>query len=215
MPLSSLRALIAVMSMALLVACASTSVVSEWRAPGYHGAPLKKIVIYIAAQDDATRRRVEDHVASSFPKGTQGVPSYTLFPDPRAINEANREKIGARLKQEGFDGALTASLVAVDMNNVYVPPQTHVAPAMGGASFYGYGGYRGYAGYGGYAYTTPGYTYLESKYLVETILYEIPGGKMVWTMTTGSLNPDTRRQIAEEVTRMINGEMKKQGFLSD
>jgi len=209
------RVLLAAMSLGLLAACASTSVVSEWRDPGYRGAPLKKIVIYIAAKEDGTRRVVEDRLAASFPKGTQGVPSYTLFPDPKEINEQNRAKIEARLKQEGFDGALTARLVSVDKDNVYVPPQTYVAPAAAGpavgvpyGSFYGYGGYA-YS----YAYTSPGYTYQQTKYLIETILYGIPGGKMLWTMTTESVNPDSRQQIIQEVTRMIDDELKKGGFV--
>lgn len=210
------RVLITLAAAALLAACASTSVVSEWRDQTYRGGPLKKVVVYIAAKEDATRRVVEDRLASSFPKGTQGVPSYTLFPDPKEINEQNRSNIEARLKKEGFDGALTARLVSVDKDNVYVPPQTYVAPAAAVpavgvpyGSFYGYGGYA-YS----YAYTAPGYTYQQTKYLIETILYAIPGGKMLWTMTTESVNPDSRQQIIQEVTRMIDSELKEGGFVA-
>ncbi len=211
----SCRALFMATSIALLAACASTSVVSQWRDPAYRGAPLKKIVIYIAAKEDATRRMVEDRLASSFPKGTQAVPSYTLFPDPKEINEQNKEKIGARLRQEGFDGALTARLVSVDKDNVYVPPQTYVAPAGRPAVGVPYGSFYGYGGYAySYAYTAPGYTYQQTKYLIETILYAIPGGKMLWTMTTESVNPDSRQQIIQEVTGMIDGELKKEGFVA-
>lgn len=205
------RIVLTVLFTALLAACATTSVVSEWRDPAYRGAALKKIVVFIVAADDATRRMVEDRLVSSLPEGTQGVPSYTLFPDAKEVNEQNQERISARLAQEGFDGALTARLLSVDKDKVYVPPQTYLAPAMVGpyGSFYRYGGYA-YSS----VYTMPGYTYQQTKYLIETILYEIPGGKLLWTMTSSSVDPDSRQQLISEVTRLIDDELKKQGFIA-
>jgi hypothetical protein len=205
------RTLFAATFTVLLVACTSTSVISEWRDPAYHGPALKKILVYVAANEDATRRTVEDRLALSFPKGTQGVPSYTLFPDAKEINQQNEKAIAARLQKEGFDGALTARLASVDKENVYMPPQTYLAPTMLGpyGSFYGYGRYA----YGS-VYTVPGYAYQETKYMIETILYEIPGGKMLWTMTTESVSPDSRQQLIKEVTGLIDGELKKQGFIA-
>ncbi len=205
------RVVLVVLSTFLLAACATTSVVSEWRDPGYRGAALKKIMIFIAAGDDATRRMVEDRLVSSFPKGTQGVPSYTLFPDAKDINEQNAKEIGARLKQEGFDGALTARLLSVDKDKVYVPPQSYLAPAAVGpyGSFYRYGGYAFSA-----VYTMPAYSYQQTKYLIETIVYEIPTGQMLWTMTTETVDPDSRQQLVDQVTRMIDGELAKQGLIA-
>lgn len=205
------RVVFTVVLTVFLAACASTSVVSQWRDPEFQGAPLKKILVYIAAGDDATRRMVEDRLASSFPKGTLGVPSYTLFPEAKEINAQNEKKLGARLAQEGFDGALTARLASEDKENVYVPPQIFMTPAMMGpyGSFYGYHSYAFSS-----AYAAPGYTYQQAKYFIETILYEIPGGKMMWTMTTESVNPDSRQQLIDEVTGLIDGELKKQGLIA-
>ena len=205
------RTLLAAILTALLVACSSTLVISEWRDPGYQGAALKKILVYVAAGEDATRRTAEDRLAASFPKGTQGVPSYTLFPDAKEINKQNEKAIAARLQKEGFDGALTARLASVDKENVYMPPQTYLAPTMLGpyGSFYGYGTFA-YSS----VYTVPGYTYQETKYMIETILYEIPGGKMLWTMTSESVSPDSRQQLIKWVAGLIDDELKKQGFIA-
>jgi hypothetical protein len=205
------RTLLAAILTALLVACSSTLVISEWRDPGYQGAALKKILVYVAAGEDATRRTAEDRLAASFPKGTQGVPSYTLFPDAKEINKPNEKAIASRLQKEGFDGALTARLVSVDKENVYMSPQTYLAPTMLGpyGSFYGYGTFA-YSS----VYTVPGYTYQETKYMIETILYEIPGGKMLWTMTSESVSPDSRQQLIKWVAGLIDDELKKQGFIA-
>ncbi|EXI84033.1 MAG: hypothetical protein AW11_03982 [Candidatus Accumulibacter regalis] len=205
------RTLLAALFTALLTACTSTSVISEWRDPAYRGAALKKVLVYIAASDDAVRRTVEDRLASSFPEGTQGVASYTLFPEAKEINEQNEKALSARLQKEGFDGALTARLASVDKENVYVPPQTYFAPGMLGpyGSFYGYGRYA-YAS----LYAVPGYAYQQTRYMIETILYDVPGGKMLWTMTSESVSPDSRQQLIDEVTSLIDGELKKQGFIA-
>lgn len=195
-----------------LAACSSTSVVSQWRDSGYDGASLKKILVFVATADDASRRSVEDRIASSFPKGTLGVPSYSLFPDAKEINEQNREAIAARLARQGFDGALTARLASVDRDKVYVPPQAYMAPAIGGpfGPFYGYGGYAFPS-----LYTAPAYSYEVRKYLIETVLYDIPRGGMLWTMTTESVSPDSRQQLITEVSGLIDGELKRQGFVAD
>lgn len=211
MTLNSLRGmLLAVIFTALLGGCVSTSVVSEWRDPADRPAPFKKVVVYVVADDDASRRVLEDRVAASFPKATLGVPSYTVFPDPKEINEKNREMISARLERQGFDGALTARLLSVDKQQVYLAPQSLLAPQAIGpdGSFYAYAAYANTSGY-----PLSGYTYQHSKYLIETILYEIPGGKMLWTMTTSSVNPDSRQQLVKEVTRLIDSELQKQGFI--
>ena len=209
---SPLRRVVSVVIItALLAACATTSVVSEWHDPAYRGTALKKIVVFIVAADDATRRMVEDRLVSSLPKGTLGVASYTLFPDAKEVNAQNEDRIGARLAQEGFDGALTARLLSVDKDKVYVPPQSYLAPAAVGpyGSFYRYGGYAFSA-----VYTMPAYSYQQTKYLIETIVYEIPAGQMLWTMTTETVDPDSRQQLVDEVTRMIDGELAKQGLIA-
>jgi len=37
---------------------------------------------------------------------------------------------------------------------------------------------------------------------------------MLWTMTSESVSPDSRQQLIDEVTSLIDGELKKQGFIA-
>lgn len=204
----SKHALCVVLALGLLASCNSTSVVSQWSSKEATGKPLAKVLVCTPLVGDAaTRRRVEDQLAASFPPTVKAVPSYTVFPDAKVIRMANKDKIAARLQQDGFDGALVTAVDSATRREVYVPPQVHTSP----------GGFYGYRGWGGYAMqpmsVSPGYTYTESRYLIETVLFSIPDGHILWTMTTESVNPDSRQQVVKEVSGIIHGTLKEQGFI--
>ncbi len=205
----------AVLAAALLAACASTSLVSSWKDPAYSGPPITRMAVFVASKDEGQRRFAEEQArAAGAGAGVQVVPAYTLFKDDE-LNEANKEKIKARLIKDGFQAALVVRLLSKDEQDVYVPPQVQFVPAPAPLypapyyrSFYGYSGYAF-----GYAYTTPGYTYVDKRYLIESILFDLPEGKPVWTATLESANPDSRAQVAKEVSRIVGEELKKNGFI--
>src|SRR5512134_2680129 len=172
-PFRNARRAAAALALAALVAgCATTQIVSQWTDPQFKAGPLKKVLVFIAAKDDAVRRSAEDEAVRSLTGVTKGVASYTLYPDQPQLSKANEAAIKARLEKEGIDGALVVRLQAVDKDTVYVPPQTQIAPGPVGVG--SYGSFYGYYGYAyGYTYTTAGYTYQETKYLVEAMVYRL------------------------------------------
>ena len=213
-PFRKVRRVAAALALAALMpGCATTQIVSQWTDPQYKAGPLKKVLVFIAAKDDAVRRSAEDEAVRALAGGTKGVASYTLYPDQGQINKANEAAIRSRLEKEGFDGALVVRLQTVDKETVYVPPQTYGTMAPAGpvpyGSFYGYTGYA-YA----YTYTTPGYTYQETKYLIEAMVYRVPQGNMIWTATTESVNPDSRAQVSQDVRRVLLEELVRDGIVA-
>jgi hypothetical protein len=199
----------------LLAACTSTTLVSSWKDPAYSGPPITKMAVFVASKDEGRRRFAEDQArAAGAAAGVQVVPAYTMFKDDE-LTEANKDAIKARLTRDGFQAALVVRLVAKDEKEVYVPPQVQFMPAP--APFYPAPYYRSFYGYYGYAfgygYTTPGYTYVDTRYLIESILFDLPEGEPVWTATLESANPDSRAQVAQEVSRIIGDELRKNGFI--
>jgi hypothetical protein len=191
----------------------STSVVSEWQAPGAVKQPLTKVLVCLpGVQDVATRQSIEDRLVDSFPPGVTAAPCYTLFPDPSVLRADNKPAIVAKLQQAGFDGALSVVLQSVRKRDVYVPPQVYATPGVG-YGFYNYRWHDHYRGVDPGLNVTPGYVYEESKYLIETVLFGIPDGNILWTITTESVNPDSRKQIEKELDTIIHGELKDAGFL--
>ena len=64
--------------LAFVAGCASTTLQSEWRDPGYNGGPFRKIfVIGLSARDVTARRVFEDVMVSKLAAtGVQAVPEW-------------------------------------------------------------------------------------------------------------------------------------------
>lgn len=194
-----------------LASCASTEMTSTWRDSQYTGGPLKKIAVLIVAKDDLTRRMVEDETARALAGGgTQVVPSYTVVEKL----QKNDAAIKSTLLAHGFDGALVGRVPAIIKNETYRPPATYVTfggPYMGaGPAFGTFGGYYGYAYNVEY---DPGYTRVDTRVVVETILYKLPEAKPIWTGTTESMNPNSRAELVDKIGRLIGENLRSQGLI--
>jgi hypothetical protein len=196
---------------ALLAACSTTHVASTWRDTDDKAGPVTKLIVFAAAKDDAIRRLAENRAVQSLPRGTAGVPSYTMFEklDP------DEAKIKERLKKDGFDGALVSRLVSVDRNKEYIPPQSHIVQPYMGYNYSPY--YRSFYSYYPYAYgyTTPGYMTETTRYVVETLLYRLPDGKPVWSAVSETVNPDSSIAMVNEIVRMVGDELRKNRLLRE
>lgn len=213
MPISVRARLLAVAALSLLLnACASTTLSSEWKNPNYTGGPIRKLAVFVMTPDDNLRRFAEDQAVQRLPKGTVGVAGYTMFPK---VSEGDKDKVRARLVQDGFDGAMVTRLVSNDKTQTYVPPQTYLVPAgpSFGAGPY-YGSFYGYYGYAStYAYTTPGYTMDVTTVVVETLLYKLPEDTVVWTGTTQTVNPQSKPEMVQAIVKIVETELAKEGLL--
>lgn len=191
--------------------CASTSLTSSWVSPDYQNGPLKKLAIFVMSKDESIRRFAEDQMVQKMPAGTTASAGHVLFDK----TEVDDEKVRAALIRDGYDGVLVSRLVSVDKSETYVPPQTNFAPMrpLGGISPY-YGNFGGYYGYGyTMMQTTPGYTVENTAIVVETILYNLPDDKPVWTGTTKTLDPRSRPEMVQAIAQLVEEEMKKNGLI--
>jgi hypothetical protein len=164
--------------------------------------------VIVIAKDDNIRRFAEDQMLKSLPKGTVGVAGYTMFDKPE---QANVDAVRAKLTQDGFDSVLVSRLVSMDKTQTYVPPETHAyqnVPTPYYASFPGY-----YAQSYSTVYTTPGYTVENTTVVVETLLYRLPDGLLVWTATTQTLNPQSKTELAQSITYLIGDVLRQKRLL--
>lgn len=206
----SLFALVAVLL--VLSGCAATKLSSTWRDPQFRNVPLKKVAVFVISPDANVRRFAEDQAVRSLPPSTQGVPSYRLFAEP----ETDIEKVKQRLAAEGFDSALVARLVKEEKGQTYVPPQTHIvpvgpiiAPAPYYRSFYGYYGYA----WNYHTYTTPGYVAEYNRVIVETLVYELPGGRPVWSGVSETVNPDSTLDLVNQLVKVVRAQLQQEGII--
>lgn len=196
---------------ALLAACATTSLTSSWESPDYRGGPVKKLAVFVMAKDESIRRFAEDQMVQKIPAGTQATPGYALFDTPNG----DKDKVRAALIKAGYDGVLVSRLVTVDKSQTYIPPQVHfvrTGPYAVATPYYG--NFAGYYGHGfAVVQTMPGYTVENTTVVVETVLYKLPDDKPIWTGTTQTLDPRSRPEMIEAISQLVEAELQKKGLI--
>ena len=185
----------------LLSACATTRITSSWSEPDKKVSiqNLHKVLIVALFKTDVNRRKAEEQMAG-YLEG-KGVVSYNYL--SQNFNTSNADAIRDKIKEDGFDGAVTMRLIDVDKEQVYNP---------------GYPSY--YHNFGGYfyrnwqVYQTPGYYSTSKSFIIETNVFSIKEDKIIWTGLTETTNPDGVQKMTEEVTQIVFKKMLKEGFIT-
>ncbi len=187
-------------SIVLFSACGpSTKIEKTWTDPSFTSGSttFHKVLVIGNLKDESTRRIAEDKMVAAM-KTVTGVQSYTYL----QANDTARGSVESRLIKDGFDGVVVMHLSSVDKSTSYVPGTTY-------GGWYG-GGYGGW--YGG-GYGTSGYYQEDKTFYVETNLYSVTEGKLLWSGTTSSLNPSKLDNTIDEIIATLKAEMVKQGLM--
>lgn len=189
---------------ALVVAagCASTTLQSQWRDPGYTGGPFKKIfVIGLSARDVTARRIFEDvMVTKLMAGGVQAVPEWQHL---GSDGQAPEGVVSAAVEATGADAVLMARLVAIDTRYSVTPV------AVPGPGFGWYGPYAGW--YSGW-YAAPQVTQYDVV-IVETSLFDTKTKRLVWSATSQTVDPASVQKEAPIFADTIIGALQKAGLL--
>jgi hypothetical protein len=187
---------------ALLVACASssTNLTSSWKDPQTVGpVHYRRVLAVLVDQNPALRRSLEDKLASQIPNAT---PSYTVIPEERLRDE---EWVANKVRDAGFDGAVVMRFVGKEKSTTYVP---------GAGPVYVVGS-RGFATYWGTSWGySPGYTQEDVTVVVETSLYDINKGKIIWAGRTETQNPSSAEEVVTGIVQASVKQMRKDGLLA-
>lgn len=209
-PVSRLPLLLSAATALVLAACATTTVRSSWTAPDAARTPLSKIAVFAIGPNRERARVAEAVVAHRI--GSIAQPAHLLL---KPEEEGDQAKVEARLRQLGYDGAVTMRLLAVEDRRTYVPPT--VMAAGPGPIMPGYVPGLGFYNYYGLAYqqvyVTPGYVAQYKEVVVETIAYSLKRNEALWSGVTETVDPDSVADGASEIGDAIVRELTKAGVL--
>jgi hypothetical protein len=187
----------------LIPGCSNTSVTDTWKEPGLN-APFQfnKIVALAIQQDSASTRVAEDEMTRQI--GSRAVPAYTIL---TAEDRADVKKVIEKLKAAGADGAVTMKLLDKRI-------ETYVSRDSWG-TFHSYYD-RSY----GYSEPTHGYRsrpYADriTVFMVETNIYSVDDGKLIWSAISRSepYDPENVRQVVHEIAQAVRAELQKEGLI--
>ena len=183
----------------LLAACVArpTHVTTDWRDPAARTVRFQRTAALFPGDDSTLRRQVEDRLASRLPNG---VASYTIVPNQQ-LAAADTQGIHSALSSAGFDGVLVLRLVNVESQAAGVPAPAGTSPAED---------LWAYLRRTPRAALTPGQQTVVS---MESRIYSMPEGKLVWVGHTRSFNPVSLRELVNMIVDASVTEVRRQGLL--
>lgn len=187
------------------ISCTSTKIVSSWCEPNKQITieNMHKILVVAIFKRESSSNRAEDKMVDYLKE--KGVPSYRYF--EANFDKKNEDVIRQKIKEDGFDGAVTMRLVAVDKEKIHTPGEIYLYPEY----------YRNFSGYyySRWHYnSTPGYYTTSKKFIIETNVYSIKTDKIIWSSITESIDPGGVENLTNEVTKVVYKQMIKEGFIN-
>jgi hypothetical protein len=190
---------------AVLAACGTvTKIPNAWRNPAHEGMPFKKIFVIGVAESNVNRRRFEDHFAAvlSGPRAVAS-PSYGTLPQSHRLTE---EQVRGAIEGGGYDGVVVTRLLGVEEKTEHVPPRSYTVPRH----------YRGVYGYYGTTWDTvhePGYSTTRTILRLETNLYDVATGELVWSGQSETFDPSSLTDSIDSVTKAVAKRLRKEGLI--
>jgi hypothetical protein len=184
--------------LALLAACASTSIVEEWQSPDYKGGPFKRLLVVGVTKEATVRRIFEDEFVRQLrARGTDAVASYTLIPED---GQVDRPRLERAVQESGADGVVITRVLKVEQRTQVVPG-TPAFPAFGTDIYRHYG-----TGWGGVwtGYASPPAVFQYEEVRAETKLFGARNAALVWAAQSEVFAPtDARKDSADFAARII------------
>jgi hypothetical protein len=174
-----------------------TKISFEWKDPDVQPTPFAKVVAIAMSNDNIVRRVAEKEFVGQLPKQTEGVAGYTLISDS---DRGDVDKVRAILADAQVDGAAVFRLVGADTQIQY----------NRGTVYYNFYGYYGWAWPVVY---DPGYMMTEQVIRVESLIYSVESGKLLWSGMSETTNPGSAKTVVDDVVRAVARRMKAMGYV--
>lgn len=183
---------VALASLAIAAACASTTTKTEWKSPDLASYSVGHVLVVALMPDEGKRRAVEDAMVKSLEsKGVAAESSWQALP----AEILDREAVRTLARAQGNDGVLVVRLAG-----------QHEEIVASGAAFDPYWGYAYPLAYGG-TYDTMRVVTLDSR------LFAMDG-KMIWAGSSETFDPQKLANAAKDIAGSVTGTLKDQGALA-
>ena len=183
-----------------LAACATTKPVGEWQNENFVGRIDSFLVIGVTSRHELRYAFEQKFTESLAAIGASGTESFRLIPSTRRLT---REDVEAAVRERDFTGVLVTRLVGAESKEVYKLP-----------SEYDYE--RGYFGYYDHAWqeTNDGY-YAQYRILtLQTNLYDVASGELVWSMKSEVVDASQPRDVVDDQIELTIKTLARRGLIA-
>lgn len=193
--------------------CASTSTITgSWKAPDANLRSYEKFFIAALTANSPVRQTVEDELASSLSDlGFNTMKSIDVFPPDFQNQELRQsEAVLRRIAETGSDAVVTIALIDQTSEERYVPG-SGIYPVT---RFGYYGHFLTYYGNWIGSLYNPGYYTTDKVYYIETNVYDVQSGRLVWSAQSESYNPSGLQDFLKGYKKAMSGLLKKEGLIT-
>lgn len=196
---------ILLVAMITLASCSSTRFFSEWMDEAYKNRPLETVLIVAISDNLANRKLFESEFAEEFKRvGVIAASSADVIPTDK---ELTKEEIKATAESMGMNAVMVTHLLSVDEETVYHPSAAKPVP---GAYYYDFDSY--YSRVDTHV-QYPGYFSKNTFYRLETNLYETKTAKLIWSVSSETIDPDTVNDVIDSLAKAIMENLRKNGLI--
>jgi hypothetical protein len=195
----------------LLTSCSSTKISSSWKDPAYLGKKYKHIIV-VGIMEGKIKKSIrlsfEEHIVNDLKSmGYAAIGSAEAYGLKSFISKSEDE-IMQTLKKDGYDAAITATLLDITKERNYVRGHLDYWP---GEIYYSRFG-RYYSYWHNRVYT-PGYFVTNTKYVIEGNLFDIEDDKIIFTAQTESIDPSSIDNLAHRISKVLLKSMQEKRIL--
>lgn len=188
--------------------CTSTRITASWQNPDLPNEPLSKISVLALTSSNINRISFESSMVNSLNLNEQiAIPSMNMTPQLPQPTEQNRDQLKNILMEQEYDAALTISLLDDTEDTRYVPGESYVVPRTYYNRFGNYY-FRTYS-----RVYTPGYYENTRKIYLESNLYKVETGELLWSAQTETADPASIETMAVDFAEAIATELRSRGFI--
>lgn len=180
--------------------------VNTWQDPEFKSPPFDDILV-VGIGSNPGRVRIFESAFTDIlvQQGVRAQPGYKLFPPDE---KTPQEEIDAALVEHKIDALILTRVLGVDRQSTYTPGYTIATP---GSSYY-----RDYYGLYDHSYAyyhSPGYTSSYDVAQLETSVFDVATGTMVWTGMSETVDPKDIEKEASKLAKIILKELTAGGLV--
>ena len=208
--MKSLKWIVGIFFMGTILSCNSTQVISSYKDEKAIAKDYKKILVLGIFQPKERALRQETEIQLVSRLKTQGYNAVSAMEDfgPKAFEKVSEDQLAEKLKTTGYDAVITTALLDKSKEKNYQPGTSRLQPV--GIYYNRFGRY--YSTIYDRVYS-PGYYTTSTDYFLETNLYDIKSGDLIYSVQTKTYDPSSATSLASDNSKRIVQDLKDKRVL--
>jgi len=195
----------------ILSSCANTKFTKQWVDEDFDGEPFDDILVLVVADKMGNRQDAENYIVEKLGEsGIDAMPSYDILPKTQTID---REAVGKAIEGLQLDAVIVMFASGVTEEEYYVPTRRFGVYAGYGYNHAHYGSFYDYYPHAMTYVYIPGYDNRHYVVALETSLFDLDTGNMVWSGQSNTFAPESVDDIIHNITLLMIRELKNKSII--